>query len=264
MSVQSLAATHVSFLIALTACGSVSSPATDAAAPNGWASNCAPTAEITRVEAADAGFGNSCIHGFWYLEAFNGTTAPIAPGRPDNTTAVLPAPIAPGFNTLDSSSAFAIHVTGSGQENVMTGTETTFSYAQLTVSLNAPSDTEIGTVDASAYTGIQFYAIVNTADTGARFTVANLYTDPIGNQCTTAPGPMNCYDHPGTSLALTTTWTKYQIEFASLTQIGYGNHSPLGTAFPRSAITLLKWDIGIPDTGPTEPWELWVDDLTFY
>jgi len=34
--------------------------------------------------------------------------------------------------------------------------------------------------------------------------------------------------------------------------------------FPKNAITLLKWDIGIPMTGPTDPWELTVDDLTFY
>jgi hypothetical protein len=57
---------------------------------------------------------------------------------------------------------------------------------------------------------------------------------------------------------------KYQIPFASLTQIGFGNQSPTGAAFPRSAITLLKWDIGVPMTGPTDPWDLSVDDLTFY
>jgi len=50
----------------------------------------------------------------------------------------------------------------------------------------------------------------------------------------------------------------------SLTQLGFGNPSPVGQAFPKEAITLLKWDLGIPSTGPTAPWELWVDDLTFY
>jgi hypothetical protein len=106
--------------------------------------SCAPPALVTTVEAADAGFSNTCIHGQWYLEALNGTTMPAAPGRPNNL------------------------------------------------------------------------------------------------------------------------WMKYQIPFASLTQIGFGNQSPTGAAFPRSAITLLKWDIGVPMTGPTDPWDLSVDDLTFY
>jgi hypothetical protein len=100
---------------------------------------------------------------------------------------------------------------------------------------------------------------------GSWFTVTNLYTDPVGKLCTATAGqPTSCFDHPGANLTLTNVWTKYQIPFASLTQIGFGNPSPLGANFPRNAITLVKWDIGIPMSGPTEPWELWVDDLTFY
>lgn len=246
-------------LVALAACGSVRNQANPDAAV--WASSCAPAPLVTTVEAADAGFSNACIHGQWYLQALNGTTMPAAPGQPNNTVPVASAPITIGSNPLDPSSTFAVHVTGSGQENV----GSTFTFAQLTASLNAPSAAQIGSVDASAYTGIQFYAIVNTAMTGARLTVANLYTDPLGGRCTTPPGqPTSCFDHPGAQLAISTTWTKYQIPFASLVQIGFGNPSPTGAMFPKNAITLLKWDIGIPMTGPTAPWELWVDDLTFY
>jgi len=72
------------------------------------------------------------------------------------------------------------------------------------------------------------------------------------------------FDHPGAQLTISTTWMKYQIPFDGLAQIGFGNKSPIGTAFPKNAITLLKWDIGIPMTGPTEEWDLMVDDLTFY
>jgi len=57
---------------------------------------------------------------------------------------------------------------------------------------------------------------------------------------------------------------QYQIPFVSLMQGGYGNQSPTGVDFPKSAITFVRWDIGIPSTGPTEPWELWIDDVTFY
>jgi hypothetical protein len=247
--------------LVLAACGSVTSQAPDAPPADAWTASCAPPALITTVEAADAGFSNTCIHGQWYLEALNGTTMPAAPGRPNNLVPVVPSPITIGTDPLDPSSTFAVHVSGSGQQNM----GTTFAFAQLTASLNTPSATQIGSVDATAYTGIQFYAIIKTGTTGARLTVANLYTDPAGGKCTTTPGqPTSCFDHPGAPLTISTTWMKYQIPFASLTQIGFGNQSPTGAAFPRSAITLLKWDIGVPMTGPTDPWDLSVDDLTFY
>lgn len=261
MSVDILFIVAGGVLAAAAACGSVSGAAPDAATPDGWAASCAPPPLVTTVESADPGFGNPCIHGQWYLEAFNGTTTPFAPGRPGNVVPVPPSPITIGSNPLDPSSTFAVHVTGSAQQNV----GTMFSFAQLTASLNALSPTESGSVDVTAYTGIQFYAVVNTAATGARLTVADMYTDPAGGRCTTTPAqPTSCFDHPGAQLAITTAWTKYQIPFASLVQIGFGNVSPVGQMFPKNAITLLKWDIGIPTSGPTGPWELWIDDLTFY
>jgi hypothetical protein len=254
--------------LALAACGSVHNQAAPDAAPDGaaldgaaWNASCAPTALVTTVETADAAFSNACIHGQWFLQALNGTTNPVAVGQPDDRAPVVPTSIVIGTNPLDPSSTFAVHVTGSGQQN----SGTTFSFAQLTASLNAPSSQQLGSVDVRAYTGVQFYAIVNTGTTGARLTVGNLYTDPIGKLCTTTPGqPTSCFDHPGAQLAITTTWTRYQIAFADLKQIGFGNPSPTGANFPRNAITLLKWDIGVPPSGPTPAWELWVDDLTFY
>jgi hypothetical protein len=256
--------------VALAACGRVGFDAPPPGAPpdavtdagtDAAAARCVPVPLITTIEAADASFGNACLHGRWFLQAANGTTVPPAPGRSNNTAEVVPVAIPIGTDPLDPSSTFAVHATGSGQQNV----GTTFAFAQLTVSLEAASDTPGGAVDASRYTGVQFYAIVNTARTGARLTVGDLYTDPVGGLCTTTQGqPTSCFDHPGAQLTVTTTWTKYQVPFASLTQLGFGNPSPVGQAFPRDAITLLKWDIGIPMTGPTAPWELWVDDLTFY
>ena len=62
----------------------------------------------------------------------------------------------------------------------------------------------------------------------------------------------------------TTDWNKYQIAFKDLVQLNFGNPSPIGDQFPRSAITLIKWDLGIPSSGPTAAWDLWVDDVTFY
>ncbi|HMG57240.1 MAG TPA: hypothetical protein VK601_27260 [Kofleriaceae bacterium] len=267
MSVSPSIAARGGLVVALAACGSVRSGTSDAAAPadtgpaDAWASSCAPAALLTTVESADPGFGNACVHGAWFLQAFSGTSVPTASGRPDNTAPVVPTAITIGTDPLDQSSTYAVHVSGAGQEN----TGTMFAYAQLTASLNALTATQIGTVDVTAYTGVQFYAIVNVGATGARFTVANLFTDPLGGRCTATPGqPNSCFDHPGLALAASTTWTKYQIPFASLTQVGFGNQSPLGAMFPKGAITLVKWDIGIPSTGATSAWDVWVDDLTFY
>ena len=242
----------------LPACGSVSDPGTvDAAPEDAWNRSCVPEALVTRVESVDPYYGTDCVHGGWYLESLNGTTSPAASETP---VAVAPASITLGSNPLDPTSTFAVHVSGSGQENV--GTQ--FSYAQLTAWLNTVSETQIGTVDASKYTGIQFYGIISTGPLGARLTVGNLYTDPSGGMCTETSGPKSCYDHPGAPLAISTTWTRYQIPFDSLTQLGFGNPSPTGAQFPKGAIVQLKWDIAIPMNGPTPPWELWIDDLTFY
>jgi hypothetical protein len=257
----------VIFVALLAACGSVDAlpspdaPMPDAVMPDAWQQSCKLSVPlITTIDAATPGYGNSCLHGTWNLQAFNGTTMPPTAGQDGGTVIVRPAAIALGFNTLDPTSTFAIHVSGSGQEN----NGTMFSYAQLSAPLNTIDGGQVGTVDASAYTGVQFYAIINTAPTGARLRVADLYTDPSGGMCSTAGGPSGCYDHPAAQLTPSTTWTKYQVPFATLTQAGFGNPSPIGTAFPSNAILVVRWDINVPATGPTAPWEFWIDDVTFY
>lgn len=232
------------------------------ATPDAWQPNCIVTVPlITTIESDSPLYSNKCLNGTWRLEVLNGASVPPAADQPGHTATVRPIGIALDFNTLDTQSTFAIHVSGSGQMN----SGGTFTYAQLWAALNNPGPGMVGTVDATAYTGVQFYAIINTAPTGAHFRVANLYTDPAGGMCsldTRDPGA--CYDHPGAPLALSTVWTKYQVPFKSLTQGGFGHPSPVGDAFPRNAITVVRWDINIPATDPTGAWELWVDDVTFY
>jgi hypothetical protein len=233
----------------------------DTALPDvGGIHGCAPEALITDVQSTDPGYGNGCIRGAWTLEAVTGTTTPPV-GQTDNTVLVSPVAIGMGSNPLAPSSTFAIHVSGSGQHNVPPN----FGYAELFASLNHPSDDEIGTVDASMYTGIQFYGKLSFGDAGARLTVANLFTDPVGGMCT--PGGTNhndCYDNPGAAITTSTDWTLYQVPFASLEQLDYGFLSPIGDKFPKGAITHIRWDIGIPSPGEAAPWELWIDDLRFY
>jgi hypothetical protein len=246
----------------LAGCGVVKAESgPDAMEPDPWQSSCTlPTPLITVVDSASGGYGNKCLHGSWNLQSLNGSTSPPSVGLDGNTAQVRPTAIIAGFNTLDLTSTFAIHVSGSGQQNV----GQTFSYAQLGAPLNAASATQVGSVDASAYTGVQFQAIVRTAATGAHLSIGNLFTDPIGGMCTPADGDTECYDHPQAPLAPSTTWTQYRIAFNTLKQVGFGNQSPIGAAFPSSAITFIRWDIGIPATAPVEPWELWIDNLTFY
>jgi hypothetical protein len=255
-------------VLLLAACGSVRALPDDAAMsdtggpPDAWQPNCIVTAPlITTIESDNPVYSNKCLNGTWRIEVLNGASVPQAAEEPGHAAIVRPTGIALDFNTLDTQSTFAIHVSGSGQMN----SGDTFTYAQLWAPLNNPGTGMVGTVDATAYTGVQFYAIINTAPTGARFRVANLYTDPAGGMCSLdSKDPSACYDHPGAQLAPSTVWTKYQVPFKSLTQVGFGHPSPVGDAFPRSAITVVRWDINIPPTGPTGAWELWVDDVTFY
>jgi len=252
----------------LAGCGSVSStpvdapPAVDASVADAGLRSCAATSTITTIESADDGYGGSCIRGSWTLEALNGTTSPVAVGQPGNTALVAPTALTAGQNTLDATSTFAVHVTGSGQQNTATGS----SYAQLNASLNAIAPGDFGVVDASAFTGIQFDAIINTGPDGVRLTVADLYTDPIGGKCSSTPtsDKSDCFDHPGVHLATSTAWKHYKVAFADLTQLGFGLPSPTGPSFPKQAITRIKWDLGIASSGPTPDWELWIDNLAFY
>jgi len=251
---------------ALAACGSVSSSnhndaAIDTPTADAWSASCVAPQLITPIENGDTTFSGPCLHAQWYLQALNGTTTPTAPGRPMNTVEVVPTAITLGSNSLDKASTYAVHVSGEGQTNIST---TTFSYAQLTLALNTLSATQVGTVDASAFTGIQFYGKITVAASGLRLTVADLYTDPSGGMCSPSGGKTGCFDAPGYQLAASADWKLYKVPFADLMQIGFGNPSPTGGLFPKDKIINLKWDIGIPAQGATQPWEIWVDDLTFY
>ena len=165
-----------------------------------------------------------------------------------------------GSNPLDPTSTFAVRVSGSGQAN--TGTE--FSYAQLTGWLNAISDTQIGTVDASQYTGIQFYAIINTGATGARLMVGTLYTDLSGGMCTITPGGEGLLRPPGRAARDHDRVDEVPGPVRQPDADRVRKPEPAGRRFPKREILHLKRDLGIPMNGPIAPWELWIDDLTFY
>jgi hypothetical protein len=235
------------------ACGAVEAPAS-------WTPSCAPGPQVTDVETGDPAYSTGCIHGTWTLLSPNGVTVPVTAGK---AAAVKPTVLGAGGNPLDMASRFAVHVTGNGQQSTATVT----SYAHVTATLNTLSSAQTGTVDASAYQGIQFDAIVNTGPAGAKVNVGTLYSEPQGGMCSTAsdaPAMTGCYDRPGAQLAVSTAWTRYQVPFDGLRPTGFGTPSPTGAAFPRAALVVVEWAIVIPATGPAPAWELWIDDLGFY
>jgi hypothetical protein len=217
---------------------------------------------ITPVEDTSPYYDGACIQGGWFLQKKNGTSVPAS--EPDVSVPVQPIAIAIGSNSVDPTSAFALHIAGSGQAN--TPTESTYVRFCAWFHVKEPrfgASGTVGTIDASAYTGIQFDAIVDSPS-GAMVSLSDLYTEPSGGKCTTAPGSAACWDEPAANLARSTTWTKYQIPFAALRQGGWGNPSPIGPDFPKDAIARVNWYITIPQTGPAPAWDLWIDHLTFY
>jgi hypothetical protein len=257
-------------LVSLAACGSVTErPLPDAqpdAQPDAWPMTCATPPDITAIESSASGYGNACIHGSWQLQSPNGVTVPSTEGAANRTTPVVPTAIGVTQhpNTLDPSSKYAMYVSGVGQKNDPAGVG--FSYAQLSAALNTLSSTQIGSVDASRFVGIEFDAII-IAPSGARVSIANKYTDPSGQLCDPQPErPMkSCFDNPNKVLEPSTAWTRYQIAFSELTQLGFGLPSPVGDQFPSNEIINVRWDIDIPADNTEAPaWELWIDNLKFY
>ena len=224
--------------------------------PDAWSSHCAPAPPITNIEDNHSAFGSTCIHGSWNLSAVSGTTVPVTAGQPGNNAVVVPTV---GTNPLNPASTFVVHVSGSGQASG----PGTIPYATLGAPLNTIPAMASGTVDASAYTGIQFSGKLVAGTLGIRLGVANLYTDPVGGLCG-GGGATGCYDDPSAPLQVGAGWVTYRVPFDQLTQLGFGNPSPVGASFPRDHITRLVWIVMIPATGPVDPWDLMIDDVTFY
>lgn len=255
------------------ACGSVPAPSLppeDAGTDGGgWQKSCVTSAMVTNVESISPTYETGCIHGSWHLQSPNGKTVPFTSDQADFTAPVAPTPMALGDNPIDTTSRYAIKVSGSDQVNDLSPGGIGYSYAQLTAPFNTLSDREIGSVDASAFTGIEFDALI-TAPSGVRASIANAYTDPAGvppggKSCDPHPSlPNSCYDNPNVMLRASGAWTHYQVKFRDLTQNGFGNESPTGDQFPSNAIFHLRFDIDIPEKAVTPAWEIRVDNVKFF
>jgi endoglucanase len=110
-----------------------------------------------------------------------------------------------------------------------------------------------GPYDASAYTGVSFFAKVGAGSTKAvRLKVPDVDTDPDGKRCT------ECFNDFGADLTLTDQWKKYTVPFATMKQMeGWGSPSP--PAVDKSKLFGLQWQVVAPGVS----YDVWVDDVQF-
>jgi hypothetical protein len=136
--------------------------------------------------------------------------------------------------------------------------------------LNAPSANQFGAVDASAFTGIVFDA----KGGGTTFWVGvdDSDTELQAGQCDVVQS--GCYDYPSVDITAAqpprpalsrSTWQTFQVPFFQLLSQGFGMpRSAIGSALPKNAIYQIVFKIYFTNIAPLQPWELWVDNLSFY
>ena len=207
-----------------------------------------PTAMIDDMEAPDPAvlMTGGRTGSWWSGGDMLSPSANIVPNG-DVTAELIP-------NGGRCGSKYAIHVTGQGFT----------SWAEVTASMR------YGTVDGGAQgllpydahvrSGVTFWArIGDTSANHVRFAVSDKVTRPEGGICDAAAtsGPTSCYDTFGVDLTqLGTHWTQYRIPFAGLAQRNFGLQEP---ALDTSAIYTIDFNFY-----PTDIFDLWIDDISFY
>ncbi len=160
--------------------------------------------------------------------------SPNAKMFPDPATGFVPS------QTGDSCRKYAAYVSGGGY--VDWG-------ASFGFGLGAP-------YDASKYMGISFWARIDQGTSQVlRVAFPDKDTDVNGALCQGNTGPNGCYDYHGQRITLTSTWTKYTVSFASLTQEPWGRQAPFDPA------TLYEVQFQIPSGAAA--FGYWVDDIAF-
>jgi hypothetical protein len=111
-----------------------------------------------------------------------------------------------------------------------------------------------GPYDASKYDGISFLAKIDSGSaSGLRVVFPDKDTQPDGGLCQASVPGNSCWDHYGKKIDITTTWTRYQVSFNELTQIGWGR---AGAGFDRSTIYEVRFQL--PSNAK---FAVWIDDV---
>ena len=178
--------------------------------------------------------------GVWYTFT-DGTVGTIAP---------TPLACTPNSGAPTALGGYAMHITATGFK----GTGTVGS------GLGVDFRNLKKVYDASAYSGIRFWAKVGAAkNTKHRVQIADATTDKAGGKCNSAadaPNGTKCDDHFGSGLTFTTAWAQYEVRFDKLTQLGWGNAAD---ALNKAALYGLQIT-----AGPKLEVDLWLDQIEFF
>jgi hypothetical protein len=131
-------------------------------------------------------------------------------------------------------------------------------------------------VDLSAYSGITFWAM---GDPGGARTIqvmfADVHTDPRGGFCNAfdSNSPDFCYNDFSTTIALTDTFARYTVDFASLAQsLDWGYHPNPDVfdvqhvyqlVFQITAPSCYQYEMCVGGAPPPVSFDFWIDDLYF-
>lgn len=110
-----------------------------------------------------------------------------------------------------------------------------------------------GQFDASAYTGVSFYARATSNSVKAvRLKVPDVNTDPDGKVCT------ECFNDFGADLTLNDQWKQFVIPFSDMAQMeGWGSPHPKGV--DKTKIYAMQWQVNSPGAD----YDIWVDNIAF-
>jgi hypothetical protein len=194
---------------------------------------------ITDLEETADGRIEMTGGGYWFT-AWSGTTACINPNGDGN---VLPVPLdpprsAPEFPSTESN--FAMHFV------VPTGCPGWGSQGGFGLQ-EGPTEGSHVAFDASAFTGIAFFAKADSAEKRIRLDVSDVNTHPDGGVCSS-----NCYQNFQRSLTLTDSWKLYRIPFTNITRAGN----------PPVISQLYQIIFSFPYAGVAS--DVWIDDVYFY
>ncbi|HEX9298090.1 MAG TPA: hypothetical protein VF881_19755 [Polyangiaceae bacterium] len=165
-----------------------------------------------------------------------------------------PAPSMFGMSPGGYNGPYAAHLSGHG-----------FSVwgIYMGFTLNKPLQGVRNTYDASAYTGISFWAKLGATNMCSppsscrlvHVAISTRDTDAQGGVCKTA-----CSDHFGSWIDLTAEWHKYTILFRNMMQDGWGIPGPAqGLKFDAAHTYEVQFQV----KPAAAPFDFWIDDVAF-
>jgi hypothetical protein len=179
--------------------------------------------------------------GGWFTanDGLAGTTQTPAPLPPSQYAFPYYAPGASG-------AGYAINSFGT------TSTSASAWGALVGLSLNDSGfGSEAYDAESRGYVGVRFKARRSGTTTSTlRVEFADTYTDPGGGFCTTA-----CFDHWGTSITLSSSWTTYTIYWTQLTSGTWGVPS---MSFDPGGMFVIQWLFP-----PSVTFDIYIDDIEF-